>query len=72
MRTENLKGWRQESKREKDPEGIRRELVVRLFKVMFSDGSVLEDIYWETMVLLPKGKGEYRGIRIVEALWKEC
>ena len=24
----------------------------------------------ETMVLIPKGKGEYRGIGLVETIWK--
>ena len=29
-----------------------------------------EEIAWVTMVLLPKGKGEFRGIEIVEVLCK--
>ena len=45
MRTENLKGWRQESKRKKDPEERRWEIVVRLVHGMFRYGTVLEEIY---------------------------
>ena len=47
------------------PEGIMWELVVRLVQVMFRDGTIPEEIAWETMVLLPKGKGEYRDIGLV-------
>ena len=31
-----------------------------------------EEISWATMVLLPKGKGEYQGIGIVKVLWRVC
>ena len=27
---------------------------------------------WATMVFLPKGRGEYWGIRLVEVVWKVC
>ena len=45
MCAEDLKGWRQESKRKKDPEERRWELVVRLVHGMFRVGIVLEEIY---------------------------
>ena len=69
---EDLKEWRKEDKWEKDPEGRRCNLVVRLVQVMFRDGTVTEEIAWENMVLIQKGKGEYRGIGLVEVLWKVC
>ena len=72
MREEYQKGWHKEAKREKDPEERRWEPVDRLVKVMFRDGTIPEEISWKTMVLLPKGKGEYRGIGIVEVLWNVC
>ena len=34
--------------------------------------TVPEEIDWVEMVFLPKGEGEYRGIGIVEVLWKVC
>ena len=48
------------------------KLVVQLVQVMFRDRTVPEYIAWEKMVVLLKGKGGYRGIGIVEVLWKLC
>ena len=45
---------------------------MRLVQVMFRDGTVPEEIAWEMMVLITKGKGEYRGIGLVEVLCKVC
>ena len=45
---------------------------MRLVQVMFRDGTVPEEIAWTKMVLIPKGKGGYMGIRIVEVLCKVC
>ena len=70
MRAEDLKGWCQEAKREKDPEGRRWYIVVRLVQVMFRDGTVPEEIAWAIMVLIPKLKGGCRFIRLVELLLK--
>ena len=69
-RAEDLKGWHKDAKHKKEPEGIRWELVFRLVQVMFRDGTVPEEILWATMGLLPKGKGGYRGVELVEVLWK--
>ena len=63
-------GWCKEAKREKEPEGRRWELVVSHVKVMFRDGAFLEEIAWSNMVLILKGRRGYRGIGIVEVLWK--
>ena len=38
----------------------------------FGDGTVPYEISWELMVLLPKGRGGYQGIDLVEVLWKVC
>ena len=29
-----------------------------------------EDTMWQAVVLIPKGRGEYRGISLVEVMWK--
>ena len=42
MRTKELTGWKQEAKREKDPEGRRWEPVVILVQAMFRYGTELE------------------------------
>ena len=43
-------------------------MVVRLVQVMFRDGTVPVEISGEKMVIVPKGKGEYKGIGLVEIL----
>ena len=35
---------------------------------MFRDGTVPVEIAWAKMVLIPKWKGEYRGIGLLEVL----
>ena len=39
---------------------------------MIRDRRVTEEKGWETIVLTPKEKGKYKGIGIVEMLWKVC
>ena len=72
MRTEDLKGWIMEATCKKEP--VRRwgELVVRLVQRNCADGTPLEELEWTIMVLIPKGKGGYRGIGIVEVAWYVC
>ena len=50
----------------------RWEILVRLVQLIFRDRTPPAYIAWATMVLIPKGKGEYRGIGIVEVAWKVC
>ena len=68
MCTDDLKGWLREAKCKKDPERRSWELAVILVQVTFRDGTVPEEVYWATMVLLQKGKGGYLGIGRVEVL----
>ena len=37
---------------------------------MGKSGKLAEDAAWQMVVLIPKGKGEFRGIRLVEVTWK--
>ena len=32
----------------------------------FREGKLAEEAMWQTVVLIPKGKGEFRGIGLVE------
>ena len=41
-------------------------------QVMFRNRTVPVKIAWARMVLTLKGKGKYRGIGLVEVLWKFC
>ena len=55
-----------------DPVGRIWDLVVRLVQLMFRDGTVPVEIVWAKMVITPKWKREYRGIGLVDILWKVC
>ena len=70
MWSEGLKVWLQEASREKNP--VRRpwKLLVRPIQSTFEDGLVIEEVVWETMVLLPKRKMEYQRIGLVGVVWK--
>ena len=54
---------------ERDPNNW--EKVVELVKLAFRDGVIPEKAAWQEVVLTPKGGGEYRGIGLVEVIWKE-
>ena len=46
--------------------------MVRLTQKTFKDEAVPEEVAWATMVLLLKGRREYREIGLVEVVWKVC
>ena len=46
------------------------ERVVELIQTTFWDGELAEEATWQAVVLIPKGKGDYRGIGLVEMIWK--
>ena len=68
MRAEDLNGWLREASRETDPVTHWWRLLVRIIQKTFEDGAVPEEVEWATMVFLPKGRGEYRGIGLVEVV----
>ena len=72
MRAEDLKEWLRESKHNKYP--VRRiwELFVRIIHLEFEGGTLLEELTWMKMVLLPKLKEGYWVIWLVEVMWKVC
>ena len=86
MREEDLKVWlaaarRREKKRETtEKKGEGREdtrggaenwvRVVELVQTAFRDGDLAEEATWQAIVLIPKGKKDYRGIALVELMWK--
>ena len=45
---------------------------MRLIQERLWNRKVSNEIAWATMVLLLKGRGEYRVIGLVEMLWKVC
>ena len=44
--------------------------VVVLARETFGEGLLAEEITWQAVVLITKGKGDYRGIGLVEVIWK--
>ena len=83
IRAEHLKGWlaaakrgglaeeKGEEKTEAEEEG--EELwgkVVEMTQTAFREGKLAEESTLQTVVLIPKGKGEFRGIGLVEVTWK--
>ena len=83
IRAEHLKGWLAAAKRggmaeEKGKEKTEAEeegeelwgKVVEMTQTAFREGKLAEEATWQTVVLIPKGKGEFRGIGLVEVTWK--
>ena len=44
--------------------------VVELTQTAFREGNMAEEATWQVVVMVPKGKGEFRGIGLVEVVWK--
>ena len=44
--------------------------VVYLVQLEFQEGKLAEEATWQAVVLLPKGKNDYRGIGLAEVMWK--
>ena len=86
MRAEELKSWIAAAQRgEKKGETAEKEgggqedtregaenwaRVVELVQTDFWDGFLAEEATWQAVVLIPKGKKYYRGIGLVEVVWK--
>ena len=43
---------------------------MELIQTAFREGYLAEEDTWQAVVLIPKGKKEYRGIGLVEVMWK--
>ena len=84
MRSKHLKGWLTASKRKKkeaaekgerntdNEEGGQTEphweILVELIHMAFREGDLAEEETWQAMVLIPKGKKDYRRIGLVEMM----
>ena len=44
--------------------------MVEITQTAFWEGKLAEEATWQTVVLIPKGKKEYRGVGLVEVAWK--
>jgi hypothetical protein len=76
MKAEHLKEWLANVKQE-EPEdgGVERlgnqwQLFVTLLRTIWATGSVPTQMSWMIVVLLLKGRGDYRGIGLLDPIWK--
>ena len=72
MEAEHLKAWLRAANRGKWPDTETWDKVVSVIHVAIWEGNIPEALVWKTMVLVPKGSGEYRVIGLVETIWKVC
>ena len=85
MRAEHIKGWLTAARRAEKEETADTEKggqedtregaenwtrCVDLVQTAFRDGGLAEEATWQAVVLIPKGKKDYRGIGLVEVMWK--
>ncbi len=76
--TEHIKAWLCGAKKEEDPEtganhngaGKTWFEFTHLCSSVWSTGTILSQLSWVVTVLIPKGGGEYRGIGLLEPIWK--
>ena len=68
MNAEHLKAWLWAATRDKEPDTKMWEKVVSIIHVAFWEGYIPEALMWTTMVLIPKGSEDYRGIGLVEII----
>ena len=57
---------------EKDPYPRRWDKLVSVMKLAFREGRIPMSLTWTMMMIITKGGGEYRGIGLVEVIWKVC
>ena len=43
---------------------------MELIQTEFWEGKLAEEATWQAVVIIPKGRHEYRGIGLVEVIWK--
>jgi hypothetical protein len=78
MRAEHLKGWLKGAKLEENPKegpvnvgaGDDWKALVKLVQAVWDEGTIPTQLGWVVTVLIPKGGGDYRGIGLLEPIWK--
>jgi hypothetical protein len=78
MQAKHLKEWLRGMKSEEDPElgpnnvgvGDRWRALAQLVQAVWDKGRITLQLGWEVTVLIPKGGGDYRGIGLLEPMWK--
>ena len=70
VRAEHFKEWVEEATRDENPYQGNWDRVVALVQSCFQEQSVPTQMSWSTVVLLPKGNGDYWDIGLLEIGWK--
>lgn len=77
IRAEDIKSWLRGMIDEEDPEkvdctdtGWKWRKFVELINAIWETGTVPRQMLWVIVVLIPKGGGDYRGIGLLEPIWK--
>jgi hypothetical protein len=75
MKTEHLKGWLRNIKREEavdgeEGAGSHWRLIVSLIQAVWECGTMPTQMSWMVIILLPKGGGVYCGIGLLDPMWK--
>ena len=75
MKAEYLKGWLQgaiteEKEGGREGAGTLWRAFIDLVQTVWETGSIPQQMLWMVVVLIPKGKGNYRGIGLLDQIWK--
>ncbi len=77
MRAKHVKKWLHDVQWEEDPEGQGADgagdnwrLFVWLVQAAWTHGEIPHQLLWIIVALIPKGGGDYRGIGLLEPIWK--
>jgi len=70
MRADDLKAWLFAAHRKEAPDGTNWCRLVKLVQEIYRSGVLLTELPWSTLLLLPKDSGGFRGIGLLETVWK--
>ncbi len=75
MKAEHIKEWLGDMRRKELEDGVegigdRWRSFVALLQGVWEHGSISTQMTWMIIILLPKGGGDYRGIGILDPIWK--
>ncbi len=75
LQAEHIKVWLQDVEMEEEQaahagRGDKWGIFLRLIQAIWEQESVPKQMTWEIIILLPKGGGNYRGIGLLEPVWK--
>jgi hypothetical protein len=70
VRREDLKEWCKEARRDENPDTTKWDKVVALVQYIFETGRLPTELTWCVLVAIPKPSGGFRGIGLLELMWK--